>query len=372
MQLNSTELQHIENAIPSRSLPTTFQLPALHESIPRSAVYAHYQTNFGALGMQLLAAGVIDPDTIPEDALTPSLIVEKGLQAWFAKRIGRLQHIRVDAKLFDTENANAAAQSEHWEGVSFTGPALALTGSTTDIRYVKDIALHVQSKVPDLFLTAFTELVEAGYRTVELQNPSRILQQQASYSLWGNDIFSVEDEEAAEALAERHGEDGETDYYMPDAMLEAFGNGYCFNIARCGKKAKKVRKFPDLMLKKLSTHEDGTVAAIAAGLLKLRQCVAQADKLGAYLEHAPGYDAQPLYVGCILLFSGDDREIHFMDDEGQELFENGLGSEMYCIEQLPSTAPEIKSYFQKFDALLDLVSQMDALIPILSYSPDAE
>lgn len=371
MQLNSTELKHIEYAIPSRSLPT-FQLPTLHESIPLSAVYTHYQTNFGALGMQLLAAGVIDPEAIPEDALTPALIVRHGLQAWFANRIGRLEYIRVDAKLFDTENANAAVQADHWEGVSFERPAIALTGSTTDIRYVKDVALHVQSKVPDLFLTAFEELVQAGYRTVELQSPGRILEQEASYSLWGNDIHSVNDEEAAESLLERYGEDGECDYYMPDAMLEAFGNGYCFNIARVGKKSKKVRKFPDLLLKKLSTHKDGKVSAIASGLLKLRKAVEQADKLGAQLTRANSYDAQPIYVGCILLFSGDDREIHFMDDEAQQLWENGLGSEMYSIDQLPPTVPEIKSYFQKLDALLDLVAQMDALIPILSYSPNAE
>jgi PRTRC genetic system protein F len=371
MQLNSLELQQLENAIPSRTFNAGFQLPTLNNAIPRTAAYTPYQTNFGTLGMQLLAAGVIDPETIPEDAVSPALVVEQGLKAWFAKRIGQFQHMRVDAKLLDAESANDEAESNHWEDISFTGAAIALTGGTTEIRYVKDIALHVEKQVPDLFLTVFTEVMAAGYRTIELQQPCRILDQTAAYSLWDTDIYSVTDEEAAESLAERYGEvDG--DYYMPDAMLEAFGNGYCFNITRIGKKSRKVRKFPTLLLKKLRKHQDQTVAAMASGLLNLRDATRRADKLAAHLQRPGNYDAQPLYVGCILLFSGDDREDQFMDDDGRQLWDNGLGSEIHAMEQLPATVADMKTYFQQLDALLDLAGKIDALIPIISYSPYAE
>ena len=54
MQLNSTELLQVKNAILSHSLPTNFQIPALHESIPRLGQYINYHTDFSVLGQQLL------------------------------------------------------------------------------------------------------------------------------------------------------------------------------------------------------------------------------------------------------------------------------------------------------------------------------
>lgn len=372
MQLNINELLHLQNAIPSPSLPTNFQLPKLHESIPRQGQYVNYQTDFSELGLQLLAARVIDPDTISNDAITAKQIVEQGLRAWFMQRIGRLNHMRFDVGVLDAENANAAAQDGGWETLEFDRAAVALTGNVAEMRYVKDIAHHVESKVPDLFLTAFTELTEASYRTIDIHHPQRILEMEAAYSLWGNDIHSVTDAEAREELLERYGEDDDvTDYYMPDQILVAFGNGFCMDVTRKGP-AKKRRRFPELKLKKLAKHDDQTVAGIASQLLSLRRARKRVKDLEASFTQAEQCNARPMYVGCILLFSGDDRETHFMDDEHQHLMETGEGTELYAIDQLPATATELKTHFQKLDALFDLIAQMDALIPKLSYAYDAE
>lgn len=373
MQLNSNELRHLKNAIPSLSLPTNFQLPSLHESIPRKAQHINYQTNFGSLGEQLLAARIIEPEAISETAVNAKQIVEQGLRVWFMRRIGKLQHIRLDVRVLDAEHANDAAIEGGWENLTFDCAAVALTGDVAEMRYVRDIAHHVEAEVPELFLTAFTELAEAGYKTIELHQPLRILEMEASYSLWGNDMWSVTDQEAREELSERYGEDEATsDWYMPDQMLEAYGNGFCFSGTRKGEPTKKRRKFPDLKLKKLARHEDPMVAGIAFQLLKLRRARKRVSDLDASFFQAEQCDARSLYVGCILLFSGDDRETQFMDDEHQHLMENGSGTEMYSIDKLPSTAVELKTYFEKLDALFDLIAQMDALIPKISYSSDAE
>jgi hypothetical protein len=61
-----------------------------------------------------------------------------------------------------------------------------------------------------------------------------------------------------------------------------------------------------------------------------------------------------------------------MDQEGQYLWENGEGTDLHAIQQLPETASELATCFEKYDALLDLVIQMDALIPSLSYCAYAE
>jgi PRTRC genetic system protein F len=373
MQLNINELLQLKNAIPSLSLPTNFQLPTLHESIPRKAQHINYQTDFGSLGEQLLAAGVIDPDSISEEAVNAKQIVEQGLRAWFMHRIGKLHYMRFDVRVLDAEHANAAAKDGGWENLTFDSAAVALTGDVAEMRFVKDIAHHVEALVPELFLTAFTELAEASYRTVDIHQPLRILEMEASYSLWGNDLWSVTDEEAREELLERYGEDEETtDYYMPDQMLDAYGNGFCFSGSRTGKPIKKLRKFPDLRLKKLARHEDPTVAGIASQLLKLRRARKRVSDLGASFCQAEQCGARAMYAACILLFSGDDRETHFMDDEHQHLMETGEGTELYALDKLPATAAELKPHFQKLDALFDLIAQMDALIPKISYSPDAE
>lgn len=372
MQLDINELEQIKNAIPAFALPTNFQVPTLHDSIPRKGQFIKYQTDFSEFGRQLLAARIINPCSVSENAITTNQIVEQGLRAWFMERIGHLSHMRFDVRVLDAEVANSVARDGGWEDLTFDGPAICLTGDIAEIRCVKDIAHYVESKAPELFLTAFTELTEASYRTIEIQNPQRILEMEASYSLWGEDIHSITDTDAREELLDRYGEEEKvSDYYMPDQMLAAFGNGFCLNITRKGP-VKKRRRFPDLKLKKLANHEDQTVSGIASQLLNLRRAMKQVADLDASFSQAEQFNARPMYVGCILLFSGDDRETHFMDDEHQHLMETGEGTELYAINQLPATAAELKSHFQKLDALFNLITQMDALIPKLSYAYNAE
>ena len=370
MQLNLNELQHLNNAAPSLTLPSNFQLPSFGEFVPLVGVHDEYQTNFGDLGAQLLAAGILDPEAVSPDATTAKQVVEQGLREWFMKRIGPLQYMRFDVQVLDAENANGRVKDGQWnDSVAFNGPALAFTGDVAEMRLVEKIALSVEAKHPGLFLAAFSELTEASYRTIELQHPERILESQASYSLWGDDIHSITDEDAADALVERFGEDGEDhgEYHSPDAMLKAYGNGLCFAITRVGQARKKRRKYPDQKLKKLARDGDLMIAEIASALLNLRKVRRRIDELGASLALAHENGSQPLYVGCILLFSGDDRETQFMDDEAQQLFECGEGTDLYAIESLPTTATELKTRFVQLDALLDLIAQMDALIPKISY-----
>lgn len=375
MQLNNTELRLIEGVIPTQSLPTFFQLPGLHEDVSRTAIVVRYETDFSALGRGLIEAEIINLDDIPDTVTSSQQVVAEGLRAWFMRRIGGLEHMRFDVEIFDAEAANAHIDNPQFEGAPFTGPTFAIRGSEAQLRYVEDVARAVEKEVPGLFLTAYTELISASYRTVEIQHPERILENETSYSLWGNDIHSVQDEEAREALIERYGDDSETsiDYYMPDAILEAYGNGFCFDMStatRSRQGKKKQPRFSNRRLRKLARQGSKKVAAIAKGLLALRRASHRVQKLDARFK---GPDGMRCYwVACLLLFNNDDRVTHFMDQEGQYLWENGEGTDLHAIEQLPETASDLATYFEKLDALFDLVIQMDALIPNLSYCAYAE
>lgn len=374
MQLNNAELRLLEGVIPTQSLPSLFQLPALHASVPRTAHLVQYQTDFSELGRNLLAAEVIDPADISDQAVTPQQVVAEGLRAWFMRRIGGLEHMRFDVRVLDAETANSHIDHPDWQGDTFTGPSLALVGGEADLRYVEDVARATEKLAPGLFLAAYTELVSASYRTVEIQHPERILENETSYSLWQNDIHSVTEEEAREALEERFGDDEEVDIdrYMPEAVLAAYGNGFCFDISTSRPRLSKKRRprFPNRKLRKLGRHPNPEIAGIATKFLALRRAAARVETLGADIASLQGLRCY--WVACILLFNNDERCAQYMDQEGQYLWENGEGTDLHSIEQLPTTAAELETYFQNLDALLDLVSKMDALIPALSYSANAE
>lgn len=380
MQLNDTELHRIEGAIPpqlrpSNSLPAQFQLPALDEAIPRRALFLEYVTDYVALARNLIDAGVINHDDLPDTVATPEQVVGHGLKAWFSRRIGGLEHMRFDVELMDAVTANDVMQFDHAQGEPFTGATFAVKGGETDLRFVKDVALAVEKVVPGLFLTAFTELMAAGYKTIEFSHPERILEQETSYSLWGNDLSSVTDEEARSELADRYGEEVETDYWMPNQVIEAYGNGFCFSMKSAARPTipKRQRpRFPTRRLKKLSKHQNKSVAGIAQRLLSLRRAANRVNALKLSLPHVENRSVRCLWAACVILFDGDDRVRQFMDQEGQFLFESGEGSDYHAIEQLPETAADLKTYFENLDALFDLIAQMDALIPAISYSYFAE
>lgn len=375
MQLNNTEMGLLEGAVPTQSLPTLFQLPVLHESVPRTALMVHYKSDFSQLGRNLLDAEIINPDDISDEAGTPQQVVAEGLRAWFMRRIGGLHHMRFDVQVLDAESANEEVEHPDWNGRIFTGPTLAIRGAETELRFVEDIARSIEKLVPGLFLTAYTELVAASYRTVEVQHPERILENETSYSLWSNDIHSVTDEEARQELEERFGHEDEADIdrYMPGAILEAYGNGFCFSMTMNDrpKPSKKRRpRFSNRKLRNLARRSNKHVAAIAKGLLGLRRAALRVENLDARLPSTDGLRCY--WVASILLFNDDDRCSQYMDQEGQYLWENGDGTDLHSIEQLPETASELAIYFDNLDALFDLVSHMDALIPSLSYSAFAE
>lgn len=375
MQLNDTELRLIEGAIPpqllpSNALPTQFQIPALDEAIPRRALFLEYVTDYATLARNLIDAGVINPDDLPDTVATPEQIVGHGLGTWFSRRIGGLEHMRFDIELLDAVTANAEMDFHHAEGAPFTGATFAVRGSEADLRFVKDVALSVENVVPGLFLTAFTELLSSSYKTIEFNHPVRILEQETAYSLWGNDLHSVTDEEAREELMERYGEEVDTDYWMPQQVIEAYGNGFCFSLKSKSTLAIPRRqrpRFPTRRLKKLSKHQNKQVAGIAKRLLSLRRAARRVEALNLSLPHVDNRSVRCHWAACVILFDGDDRVRQFMDQEGQYLWENGEGSDLHAIEQLPETAAELKTYFENLDALFDLIAQMDALIPQISY-----
>jgi PRTRC genetic system protein F len=370
MQLNLNEQRLLQAVVPPQSLPSLFQLPALHESVPRIADFVRYQSDFNELARNLVEAGIISHDDLSDAVVTPQQVIAEGLGTWFNRRISRLEHMRFDVEILDADNANSAVEHENWTRAKFTGPTMAIKGGTAQLRYVEDYARYVEKQVPGLFLAAYAELVSAGYRTVEVQHPQRILENETAYSLWGDDVYSVKDDQAREELVDRFGDELDIEYYMPEAVLEAYGNGFCFDIpsrARRQQRGKKRTVFSNRKLRKLARHQNKRVASIATGLLSLRIAAGRVKELDVRFDQTDRHGLRSLWVACILLFNSDDRVSQYMDQEGQYLWENGEGTDYHAVEELPTSVSDLKTYFQNLDALFELIAQMDALIPKISY-----
>jgi PRTRC genetic system protein F len=374
MQLNHAEMGVLHDAMPPQQFPSLFHIPTLHASVPRTAKLLRYETNFLEFARLLVDAGIVIADQLPDDVATPGQVVQEGLRAWFQPRIGGLQHMRFDVSVIDIATANTSFGDGQMGWTCTQGPVVTIVGSTTDLRYVEDIARAVEKQVPGLFLCAYTELIKASYRTIDIQSPEEVLENETAYSLWDTDLGSVTNVEAREALQDRFGDDDEInlDDYMPKAIAEAYGNGFCFSYTPEGEARKKVEKFSNNKLKKLGRSGNQAVASIANGLLALRKAAQRVERLGARFTLPDGFEGRALYRASLLMFNDDVRCSHYRDQEGQYLWENGEGTDLHALEELPATADALKYSFQKFDALFDLIATMDALIPIISYSSDAE
>jgi PRTRC genetic system protein F len=363
MQLNPTEMRALQGAATIPQMPAqAFQLPTINAAVPHFTEIVDREVDFTTFARALLDAGVIQPDMIGPRAGTPKCILEQGLRAWFKERTDRIKHLKFDVRVCDAVSAADLHQGYDEDPPEYKNWVFALEGyETSEVRIAEPIALELEKKCPGLFYSAFSEMEQGAWRTIDILTPTKIIEQTASYMLWDGDFSEMPtDEQAMEYLVDRYGE--EADRYLPSALVKVWGQGFCF--PREGQKTLSARK-----LKKLSKSDDAQVATISHHLLKLREAKRYLDECGAKLM---GVDAQPLFTGCSIGFNRDDRYTEFIDAHVNGIYESGEYSEYLSIDQLPSDPDDLDSYFIKLDALFRLMAEVDALIPLLSHGDDAE
>jgi PRTRC genetic system protein F len=363
MQLNPIEMRVLQGAATIPQLPfRAFQLPTISPAVPSFVEVVDRQVDFTPFTQALLDAGVIQPEMIGPSASTPKCILEQGLRAWFKERTDRLKHLKFDARVSDPVAAAALHQCYDEEIPEYKNWVFALTGyETTEVRVAEPIALELEAKCPGLFYSAFSEMEQGGWRTVDILTPMQVIDQTAAFMLWDGDLSEMpSDEDAMEYLVDRYGEDA--DKYLPSILMKVWGQGYCF--PRKGQRSLGARK-----LKKLCKSPDHQVATIASQLLKLREAKRYADECGARFC---GVNMHPLFTGCSIGFNRDDRYTEYIDTYVNGIYESGEYSECITIEEFPSNPDDLDSYFIKLDALFQLMAEVDALIPLLSRGDDTD
>jgi PRTRC genetic system protein F len=362
MKITNTEMRLLDSATFPPMPATAFQLPSLNCNIPVQAEMVTAVSDYSALATALLDAGVIDPADIPDTVGNAAQIVNHGLAAWFKPRISGLNYMRFDVALYDAEAANGFVKEMYLDAsTEFTSFALAFEGShESPFFYVENTAKKIEALAPGLFLTAFSTLTHASWRTIDVRCPEAILNN-VTYQLWECDLSEVTTDEAAmEAVIERFGETEASDEYLPSKVIPGFGDGYCFT------KFSKTKHLKKAALKKLAKSENALVAEIAAKTLELNANIEKVKKFDTGLPGVADLQAHSISVGCTMLFRDDPVVLQYVDDEVNDAYNAGDATELIGIESIPTTAAELKTYFSKLDLCLAVVRQINALIPLLA------
>jgi PRTRC genetic system protein F len=369
MQLNLNEIRLLQGAVPTQSVSAPFRLPTLHNKVPLKATLFEGNTSYSSFGRALVEAGVINPETLPETVATPKDVVEQGLGQWFRQRIDQLQHMQFDVHVLDAESANAHICEDAWhDPKKFDAFVFSVKGRHCDRRYAKPIAVSIEKKAPGLFLAAFEDLIHASWRTLSIHSPQQVLEQTACFRFWDCDWSEIPtDKEALPDLIDRYGSEEEAKHYLPSVVQKAYGEGYCFSPfgqkrrkkPLSTRKRRKLMRSPDKKIARLATQYDA--------FLQARQRV---EMLDARLPDTSAIGLHDIWATCQILFDNDELCLEFVDEHGQMIWESNESTDFLAIEQMPTAAADLKSYFQKLDAVFQMIIQMDALIPLISVSEE--
>lgn len=367
MQLNPLEMRLLQGASPTQQMPAmAFQLPSIGAAVPHYAEIVNREIDYSTITKSLLEAEVIDPEMISTDASTPKCILEQGLKAWFKERTERIKFINFDVHIFDAVSASEIqhAYSDDEPHV-YEGWVFALSGhATSELRCAERIAVELETKCPGLFYTAFSAMERAGWKSIGLRTPLEIIESTASWMLWEGDLSEIPtDADAMEYLVDRYGDEAER--YLPSTLMKVWGEGFC--LPRKGQKA-----FPNRKINKLCKSDDHQVSAIAQQLVKLREAAQYVSECGAEMPGLENVQGDQLFTGCAIAFNTDDRYTEWIDAHVNGMYESGEYTEFLQIGELPSAPDELDSYFLKLDAMFRLIAEIDALIPLLTYSGNAD
>lgn len=373
MQINPNEMRLIQDA--QLTLPSTcgFQLPKIHNDVPYKAVIKKAGEEVSDFAGCLIEAGVISAGSLPKFVATPVQVIRSGLATWFTKRTAGLKVFHFRVEIFDPDSAESRDLCSSGERTLSGKYVLAFEGyEDGPVRMLKESAHRIEAKAKFLFRYAFQQLERASWQTMSIRTPMETLYEAAG-QLWDSDPSNIpEDAEAREMLIDRgydeNGDDIET--YMPDAILPVFGEGYCIplrNTGRFGRGETSSRK----VLRQLTKSNDGEVASVAKATLGLQRAVARFKKLKFDFPNLSGMEVDAIFPACTVIFEDDSRAFQFIDDQMNYAFQAGCSTSYIGIDELPDTAPELKSYFGNLSAALCVLRRMDTLLNLISthYEP---
>lgn len=339
----------------------SFLLPALNDAIPIVGTLTQYETSNSDFAKTLIAAGVIQPKGLPETVMTPEDIISVGLKQWFDKNLGPINTMEIRAEILDPQAIAGLRYEMSGDARRPIGYSLAIVGKSSYRRTMENKIFELERTVCGLSRTALGTIYCASYRTVEIYTPLEIFNEFAM-SYWDADWSTVPtDEEAAESLVDRFGDEDEIpSSYLPSEVVPMFGGDICLQI-------ETTKDITWRKLKEIASSHEGTLASyVAIETLKLKRAYASAKRAGASFPDLSGYEATSTERGLTLMYQVNSYFTEALDMLVECSWNAGDNTDYLGIETLPSTVEEVKQYFKKLKLACKVLRHMDRLIELIS------
>lgn len=360
---HALKIHHRHEQIEISAALQTFHLPSIHKAIPKIAVLSKFEQTQSEFGLQLLDAGIINPEDIDESIATAHGVIESGLSAWFNQRMGDLNAIKISMQLLNSNVAVDFVEQFEESEIHLTGGfLLKVIGESTGCRELKGRAIALEDSHNGLFKTALNAIDSASCITVGILLPNEIFSY-FSYN-WEDDGLSIpKDEDVREVLVDRFGDTSEVDNYLPSAIVPLFGGENC--LINCYM-AKNVLLNPKQLRTFATTTPDADSAAVAIQTALLIDAIKKANDMQAEMPGLAGLYAECVERGCVLIYERDDRVFQVLDEMVECAYNNSEATDCIGFKELPNNAEELREYFAKLDMACTVLRHMDTLISMIS------
>lgn len=347
------------SAIPAPVLG--FQLPSLAAGIPSSAVVRYTQSNMAKLAINLVHAGVINPRDVPDTVTSAAEVVSHSLGQWFSARTRNLKRVQFSVSIVSSETATEFIQYTDGSDRKFNGePVLVIDSPAHEEPYeMYSFAYGLDAEGRKVLASALDAIGTASVYTVDIRTPLELFNEFCGWN-WEGDWTEVPSEkEARRMVLERHGEEGDIKSYLPSHACPVFGYDlFKWTKKRPWRKQKWLRRYA-------KTHR-GKVATVARETAILLDLLAPIRESKICMPDLSEIWIRPTTFAAALVYKDDPIVWETLDNMNEVAYNAGEACEMLGMAELPSTVPDLKTYFDNLDTCLAVLRQMDKLMALIS------
>ncbi|TDN59054.1 PRTRC system protein F [Paraburkholderia sp. BL10I2N1] len=340
----------------SRCVPVTARLRWQEEREIVKLVESHFE------------AGPLRAADVPEFTGAGNAMA-RALFAWFKRQCGRQNRVRFRPVLLDINAVQEQIQYQYqYDAREFTPTSPLYLGFETpeDYVYIVDGAQTFQAAHPRLLQTALILINRAAGRTLRMRTPDDFLGMFAQWFWDGHE--SCTDEEAAEVLADRFGEDPEEfQAYLPSVVREELCPAH-MEVGRYNPKRFSWMPFPALGIAKLRvlqrTHS-GRVRRLCVELERLTLLLAKAGKRRLF-DYA--YTPETVYHATTV--AAEEEHLGDLLDTHYEYFNSGGdGSLFHGFIGLATSPDAIRKQYADLSLGLSILQQVDRVVALITRLP---
>jgi PRTRC genetic system protein F len=352
-------MQTHPSAIPAPVLG--FQLPSLAAGIPSSAVVRHTQSNMAKLAINLVHAGVISHRDVPDTVTSAADVVSHSLSQWFTARTRNLKRVQFSVSIVSSEAATEFIQYTDGSDRKFHGePVLVIDSPAHEEPYeMFSFASNLDAEGRKVLASALDAIGTASVYTVDIRTPLELFNEFCGWN-WEGDWTEVPTEkEARRMVLERHGEEGDIKSYLPSYACPVFG----YDLFKWTKK-RPWRK--QGWLRRHAKAHRGKVATVARETAILLDLLAPIRESKICMPDLSEIWIRPTTFAAALVYKDDPIVWETLDNMNEVAYNAGEACEMLGMAELPSTATDLKTYFNNLDTCLAVLRQMDKVMGLIT------